>query len=83
MFKYNSGVDENDFKEYFIKNKNNLNETNMLKKQTGDFLKVTLPTFQLKKGETITNHEIKMNIFLHYANFLDNYYIHNHMIHLH
>ena len=79
VFKYNSGVDENDFKEYFIKNKNNLNETNMLKKQTGDFLKVTLPTFQLKKGETITNHEIKMNIFLHYANFLDNYYIHNHI----
>ena len=31
MFKYNSGVDENDIKEYIIKDNINLNETNMIK----------------------------------------------------
>jgi hypothetical protein len=76
VFKYNSGVDENDFSEYYLLNNKSQNETKMIKKQKGDFLNVTIPTFQIKKGESIKNQSLKLFINLHYSNFIDNY-IHN------
>ena len=75
VFKYNSGVDENDFSEYYLLNKTQ-NETKMIKKQNGDYLNVTIPKFQIKKGESIKNQSLKLFINLHYSNFIENY-IHN------